>query len=51
MLLFLFLISTLYFLAPAVITQVFNSIAELVIPVKIPTKEGKAKMKTHKVTV
>ena len=51
MLLFLFLISNLYFLAPAGITQVFNSIAELVTPVTIPTKEGKAKMETHRVTV
>ena len=30
------------FLIPAVITQIFNPIAELVIPVEIPTKEAKA---------
>ena len=39
---FFFLIIDLYFLIPAVITQIFNPIAELVIPIGIPTKETKA---------
>ena len=40
----LFLSIDLYFLIPAVITQIFTSIAELVIPTEIPTKEAKAEM-------
>ena len=36
---------------PAVITQIFNPIAELVIPIRIPTKEAKAEMETHPVNV
>ena len=36
----------LYFLIPAVIIQVFNPIAELVIPIGIPTEEAKAEMET-----
>ena len=50
MLLFVFLIIDLYFLIPAVITQIFNPIAELVIPTGISTKEAKAEMETHPVT-
>ena len=42
MLLLLFLISDLHFLIPAAVTQIFNPIAELVIPTGIPTKEAKA---------
>ena len=43
MLLFLFfLIINLYFLINAVIAQIFNRIAELVIPIGIPIKEVKA---------
>ena len=38
---FFFLIIDLYFLIPAVIAQIFNPIAELVIPIGIPTKEAK----------
>ena len=34
-----------------VITQVFNSIVELAIPIQIPTKETKAEMGTHPVIV
>ena len=34
-------------LIPVVITQVFNPIAELVIPIGIPTKETKEETKTH----
>ena len=39
---FFFLIIDLYFLTPAVIAQIFNPIAGLVIPIEIPTKEAKA---------
>ena len=39
----------LHSLIPAVITQIFNPIAELVIPVGIPTKEAKVEMETHPV--
>ena len=46
-----FLIIELYFLIPAVIAQIFNPIAELVIPTGIPTKEEKADMETHPVIV
>ena len=38
---FFFLIIDLYFLIPAVIAQIFNPIAELVIPIVIPAKEAK----------
>ena len=51
MLLPFFLIIDLYFLIPAVVTQIFNSIAELVTPIGIPTKEPKAKMETGPVIV
>ena len=46
MFLLLFLMSDLYFLIPAIITQIFNPIAEI-----IPTKEAKPEMETHPVTV
>ena len=45
-----FLIIDLYFLIPAVITQIFNPIAELVIPTGISAKEAKAEMEMHPVT-
>ena len=48
---FFFLIIDLYFLIPAVITQIFNPIVELAIPIGIPTKEAKAEMETHPVIV
>ena len=51
MLLFVFLVIELYFLVSAVITQIFNPIAEIAIPIKIPTKIAKAEMKTHQVFV
>ena len=52
MLLFLlFVVIDLEVLITAVITQIFNSIAELVIPIEIPTKEEKAEMEKHEVTV
>ena len=45
------LITDLNFLIPAIITKVFNPIAELIIPIRIPTKETKAEMAMHPVTV
>ena len=48
---FFFLVIDLYVLIPPVITQIFNPIAKLVIPIKIPTKEAKAELETHPVTV
>ena len=48
---FFFLIINLYFLIPAVITQIFNPITNLVIPIGISTKEAKAEMKTQSATV
>ena len=45
-----FLIINLYFLYPAVIAQIFNPIAELVIPIGIPNKETKAEIEIHPVT-
>ena len=48
---FFFLIIDLYFLITAVIAQIFDPIAELVIPIGILTKEAKAEMETHPVIV
>ena len=48
---FFFLIINLYFLTPAVTTQNFNPIAELVIHVGIPAKEAKVEMETHSITI
>ena len=48
---FFFLNIYLCFLIPAVITKIFNLIAELVIPIGIPTKDAKAEMETHPGTV
>ena len=48
---FFFLIIDLYFLISTVIAQIFNPIAELVIPIRIPTTEAKAEMKIHPVIV
>ena len=48
---YFFLIIDLYFLIAAVIAQIFNPIAELVIPIGIPTKEAKAEMETHPVNI
>ena len=50
MLLF-FLIIDLYFLIPAVIAQIFNPIAELIIPIGISLKEAKAEIEIHLVIV
>ena len=44
-----FLIIGLYFLIPVVIAQVFNRIAELVILIEIPIREGKAEIEMHPV--
>ena len=48
---FFFLIIESFFLIPAVITQIFNPIEELVIPIGIPTKEAKTEIETHPVIV
>ena len=48
---FFFLIIDLYFLIPPVIAQMFNPIAELEIPIGIPTKEAKKDMETHPLIV
>ena len=48
---FFFGIIDLFFLIPAVITQIFNPTAELLNTMGIPTKEEKAEMETHPVTV
>ena len=48
---FFFLIIDLYFLIPAIIAQILNPIPELVIPIGIPSKEAKAEMEIHPITV
>ena len=48
---FFFLIIDLYLLIPAVIAQIFNPIAKIVIPIGVPTKEAKAEIDTHPVIV
>ena len=48
---FFFLIIDLYFLFAAVIAQIFNTIAELVILIGIQTKEAKAEFEIHPVIV
>ena len=40
-----------FFLNPAVITQIFIVAAELAVHTGIPTKEGRAEIKTHSVTL
>ena len=44
---FLFSIIDLYLLIPAVIAQIFNTIAELVIPIGISSKVAKAEIEIH----
>ena len=51
MFLLLFLMIDLYFLITAVIAQMFNPVAKLVISLGIPTKEANAEMETHSVIV
>ena len=48
---FFFLIIDLYLSIVAGIAQVFSPISEIVIPIRIPTKKGKAEMKTHPVII
>ena len=40
-----------YFLIPAVISQTFNPIAELIISIRITSKEAKAEIEIHPVTI
>ena len=46
-----FLIIDLNLLIPAAIAQIFNPIAELLIPIGIPNKEAKAEIKIHPIIV
>ena len=48
---FSFLIISLYLLILATIVQIFNPIAELVIPTGIPSNETKAEIEIHPVPV
>ena len=48
---FFILIIDLYFLIPAVITEMFFVNAELVVPTGITNKEARAEIETHLVTV
>ena len=48
---FFFLIIDLHLLIPAVIAQIFNPIAELAVSTRMPTKEEKAEIETHTVTI
>ena len=48
---FFFLIIHLYFLIPAVVQQISNPIAGIVISIGIPNKEAKAEMETHPVLI
>ena len=50
-LLFFFLFFLIIDLIPAVIAQIFNLITEFVIPIEIPTKEAKAEIEIHPVTI
>ena len=47
----LILFIDLYISIPRVVVQIFNPIAELVIPIGIPSKEAKAEMEIHPITV
>ena len=51
MLLLFSLIIDLYFLITEVIVQIFNPVAELVIPTEIPSKIEKAETEAQPVTV
>ena len=48
---FVFLIIHLYFLILAVIAQIFNPIAELIIPTGTPSKGTKSEIEIHPVIV
>ena len=45
----LFLFINLCFLIPAVLTNVFSQIAEILIPIGIPTEEAWGEIETHPV--
>ena len=47
---FFFLIIDLCVLISAVIAQIYNSTAELVIPIRIPAKKAEVEIETHPVT-
>ena len=51
LLFFFFLIIDLHILIPAIITQISNPTAELVIPTGIPTAESKAEIETQSLKV
>ena len=51
MLLLFLLIVDVYFLIPEFIEQIFNPVAELVIPIEIPSKKEKAETEAQPVTV
>ena len=48
---FFFLVTDLYFLVPAFVTQIFSPVEELLLSIRAPTKEAKAEMETHPVTI
>ena len=48
---FFFLIIDLYFLIPAAIAQIFNSIAELLIPMEAAITEAKGETEIHSAIV
>ena len=48
---FFSLIIDLYFLIPAAIAQIFNPIAELLIPIGIPSKEANGEIEIYSVIV
>ena len=48
---FFFLVIDLYFLVPAFVTQIFNPVEELLLSIRATTKEAKAEMGTHPVTI
>ena len=47
---FIFYIIDLYIFVAAAIARMFSPIAELVIPIEIPSKEGKEVIKIHPVS-
>ena len=48
---FFFLLLTYIFFISSVIAQIFNHIAELVIPIRIPSKEAKAEIEINPVII
>ena len=51
LLFFLFLVTDIFFLIPTIIAQFFNSLEELVIRIRMPTKEEKEEIEIHPVIV